>query len=479
MARSHPVIVWFRQDLRLADNPALTHAVKSGAPVIPVYILDDICSGPWKMGGASRWWLHHSLNSLNESLSDNLACFQGDARMVMRDLCAATKASAVYWNRCYEPWRIQRDTDIKSMLDENGITAESYNASLLFEPWTIKKDDGTPYKVFTPFFRRGCLGSAKQPPDPLPAIHQIDFAPRPQDSLSVDALELLPRHPRWDKKMDCHWSIGELGAKKRLDAFLDHGLKGYKEGRNYPALNHVSRLSPHLHFGEISPRTAWHKARTCMVSDQAETDGDCFLSELGWREFSHSLLYYNHDLPTNALQTRFNNFPWARDDKALDRWQRGETGYPIVDAGMRELWETGYMHNRVRMIVGSFLVKDLMLHWTEGEKWFWDCLADADLANNAASWQWIAGCGADAAPYFRVFNPVGQGEKFDPKGEYVRRFIPEIAKLPDDLIHKPWEAPDLILKGAGITRGKTYPLPMVDHKAARERALTAFQSTKL
>lgn len=431
------------------------------------------------MGGASRWWLHHSLNSLNESLSGNLACFQGDARMVMRDLCAATKASAVYWNRCYEPWRIQRDTDIKSMLDENGITAESYNASLLFEPWTIKKDDGTPYKVFTPFFRRGCLGSAKQPPDPLPAIRKIDFAPRPKTALSIDALGLLPRYPRWDKKMDQYWSIGEAGARKRLNTFLDDGLKGYKEGRNYPALNHVSRLSPHLHFGEISPRTAWHKARTCMISDQAETDGDCFLSELGWREFSHSLLYYNHDLPTNALQTRFNNFPWARDDKALDRWQRGETGYPIVDAGMRELWETGYMHNRVRMIVGSFLVKDLMLHWTEGEKWFWDCLADADLANNAASWQWIAGCGADAAPYFRVFNPVGQGEKFDPKGEYVRRFIPEIAKLPDDLIHKPWEAPDLILKGAGISRGKTYPLPMVDHKAARERALTAFQSTKL
>lgn len=431
------------------------------------------------MGGASRWWLHHSLNSLNESLSGNLACFQGDARMVMRDLCAATKASAVYWNRCYEPWRIKRDTDIKSILEENGVAAESYNASLLFEPWTVKKDDGTPYKVFTPFFRRGCLGSDKQPPDPLPAIRKIDFAPRPQDSLSVDALELLPRHPRWDKKMDRHWSIGEAGAKKRLDAFLDHGLKGYKEGRNYPALDHVSRLSPHLHFGEISPRTAWHKARACMVANHAETDGDCFLSELGWREFSHSLLYYNHDLPTQALQTRFNNFPWARDDKALDRWQRGETGYPIVDAGMRELWETGYMHNRVRMIVGSFLVKDLLLHWTDGEKWFWDCLADADLANNAASWQWIAGCGADAAPYFRVFNPVGQGEKFDPKGEYVRRFIPEIAKLPDDLIHKPWEAPDLILKGAGISRGKTYPLPMVDHKAARERALTAFQSTKL
>jgi deoxyribodipyrimidine photo-lyase len=270
-----------------------------------------------------------------------------------------------------------------------------------------------------------------------------------------------------------------LAQKRGWIAFLDHGLKGYKEGRNYPALDHVSRLSPHLHFGEVSPRTAWHKARACMVADQAETDGDCFLSELGWREFSHSLLYYNHDLPTNALQTRFNNFPWARDDKALDRWQRGETGYPIVDAGMRELWETGYMHNRVRMIVGSFLVKDLLLHWTDGEKWFWDCLADADLANNAASWQWIAGCGADAAPYFRVFNPVGQGEKFDPKGEYVRRFIPEIEKLPDDLIHKPWEAPDLILKGAGISRGKTYPLPMVDHKAARERALTAFQSTKL
>lgn len=479
MAKAAPVIVWFRQDLRLADNPALTHAVKSGAPIIPVYILDDINAGPWKMGGASRWWLHHSLNSLNESLSGNLTCFRGDARTVIRELCQTTKASAVYWNRCYEPWRIKRDTDIKSMLEESGVAVESYNASLLFEPWTVKKDDGTPYKVFTPYFRRGCLGSIKQPPEPLPSIRKIDFAPKPKVALNIDALELLPRHPRWDKKMDHYWLIGETGARKRLGAFLDDGLKGYKEGRNYPALDHVSRLSPHLHFGEISPRTAWHKARERMIADRAETDGDCFLSELGWREFSHSLLYYNHNLPTNALQTRFNQFPWARDDKALDRWQRGETGYPIVDAGMRELWETGYMHNRVRMIVGSFLVKDLLLHWTEGEKWFWDCLADADLANNAASWQWIAGCGADAAPYFRVFNPVGQGEKFDPKGEYVRRFIPEIAKLPDDLIHKPWAAPDLILKGAGITRGKTYPSPMVDHKTARERALVAFQSTKL
>lgn len=479
MPSTTPVIVWFRQDLRLADNPALSDAVKSGAPLIPVYILDDESAGEWKMGSASRWWLHHSLHALSKSLSGNLHCFKGDARTVMADLVKSTKASAVYWNRCYEPWRVARDTDIKSLLEDMDVEAKSYNGSLLFEPWVVKKDDGTPYKVFTPFFRRGCL-NAPQPPEPLPVPKKINFADKPASALPIDALKLLPvkPEPRWDKQLEPHWVIGEDGAKKRLAHFLDVGLKGYKEGRNNPAEDHVSRLSPYLHFGEISPRTAWHAIRARMVADHAETDGDHFLSELGWREFSHSLLYYNHDLPHEPLQKRFHAFPWHKDDKALHAWQRGQTGYPIVDAGMRELWQTGYMHNRVRMIVGSFLVKNLLLHWTEGEKWFWDCLVDADLANNAASWQWIAGCGADAAPYFRIFNPMGQGEKFDSNGVYVRRYCPELAKLPNDMIHRPWEAPPLMLKEAGVTLGETYPHPIVDHKVARDKALAAFQATK-
>ena len=479
MSSPAPVILWFRQDLRLADNPALNDAVKSGAPVIPVYILDNDNPGPWKMGGASRWWLHHSLNALSESLSGNLFCYRGDARTVLADLAKSTKASAVVWNRCYEPWRVKRDTEIKLLLEESSVEAKSFNSSLLFEPWIIKKEDGTPYKVFTPYFRRGCM-NASQPPEPLPAPKKIIFADKPARSISIDALTLLPvkPEPRWDKQLEPYWTIGEKGAKKRFVHFLDKGLRGYKEGRNNPAEDHVSRMSPYLHFGEISPRTLWHDVRARMVANHVETDGDHFLSELGWREFSHSLLYFNHDLPTEPLQKRFNAFPWVKDDRSLRAWQRGMTGYPIVDAGMRELWQTGYMHNRVRMIVGSFLVKDLLLHWSEGEKWFWDCLVDADLANNAASWQWIAGCGADAAPYFRIFNPTGQGEKFDPQGDYVRRFCPELSGLPNDLIHRPWEAPPLLLKEAGVTLGKTYPKPIVDHKLAREKALTAFQATR-
>lgn len=472
-----PVIFWLRQDLRLSDNPALLAAVQSGAPVLPIYILDDENAGPWQMGGASRWWLHHALTALDRALSWNLSCYRGDARRILPALVRKTGASRVYWNRCYEPWRMTRDASIKKTLEENGTGVESFNASLLYEPWTVKKDDGTPYRVFTPFFRKGCA-KAGEPPHPAPPPKTIAFAPKPEDSLGIDALGLLPRSPRWDRKMEQYWTIGEDGAQKRLNDFLDHGLNGYKQGRDYPARANVSRLSPHLHFGEISPRALYHAVRRRMAADGLETDGQHYLSELGWREFSYSLLYYNHTLPAEPLQPRFNAFPWDHNDTALAAWQRGETGYPIVDAGMRELWETGYMHNRVRMIVGSFLVKDLLLPWTAGEEWFWDCLVDADLANNAASWQWIAGCGADAAPYFRVFNPVGQGEKFDPEGDYVRRFVPEIAKLPDAFLHRPWEAPPLILKEAGITLGKTYPRPIVDHKQAREKALAAFQATK-
>lgn len=461
-----PVILWFRQDLRLHDNPALAAAVRSGADILPLYILDDGNAGRWAMGGASRWWLHHSLHKLNESLGGRLACFRGDATIVLKDVIERTGARAVYWNRCYEPWRMTRDAGIKAMVNGMGAAADSFNASLLYEPWTVKKADSTPYRVFTPFFRRGCLESG-EPPRPEKTPPPTGFFPF--DSMPIDALGLLPRAVRWDRKMEQHWTIGEAGALARMKNFLDEGLRGYKEGRDRPAAPHVSRLSPHLHFGEISPRTLWHAIRQRMAAQGLERDGDHYLSELGWREFSAHLLYHNHDLPLHPLQERFHHFPWDDNPAALTAWQRGETGYPIVDAGMRELWETGYMHNRVRMIVGSFLVKNLLLHWHHGQDWFWDCLVDADLANNAAGWQWIAGCGADAAPYFRIFNPVTQGEKFDPAGDYIRRFIPELAHMPDKFIHKPWDSP---------VPPAAYPAPIVDLAATRTRALSAFAATK-
>ncbi len=463
-------IVWFRQDLRLADNPALTEAVKSGAKIMPVYVLDNENAGAWKMGGASRWWLHHSLQSLNESLDGNLLLLKGDALVQIPALAQETGAKSIYWNRCYEPWRISRDKLIKETLKDIGVEAHSFNGSLLWEPWEVLKSDNTPYKVFTPFYRNGCL-SKDEPKKPLQKPKKISFTSH--KGLSLSALNLLPTKPRWDKKMEAYWQIGETGAHKQLSHFISHGLKGYKEGRNFMAADHVSRMSPRLHFGEVSSNQLWHAAR-----EKGGADVDTFCTELGWREFSYALLYHFPNLPEKNFQPRFDQFPWTTNEKHLRAWQHGQTGYPVVDAAMRELWETGYMHNRARMIVGSFLVKHLLLDWRDGERWFWDCLVDADLANNAASWQWIAGSGADAAPYFRIFNPVTQGEKFDGNGEYVRRFVPELSKLPNKYLHKPWEAPPDILKKAGVELGKTYPKPIVDHDEARKRALEAFKETK-
>ena len=468
---TQPVILWFRQDLRLKDNPALRAAHETGQPILPVYILDDENSGEWKMGAASRWWLHESLTSLDKSLGNKLCLAKGNAIDVLSSLIEETNATAVYWNRCYEPWRIKRDTKLKETFKDKNIHAESFNGALLFEPHTTLKDDGTPYKVFTPYYNKGCIGR-NEPPTPEPAPKNPNFFDH--TALSLDDLKLLPDIP-WHEKMAGHWQPGEDGAHARLNDFLENGLKGYKDGRNHPAQNNVSRLSPYLHFGEISPNEVWHAAKPKMIAERCEKDGEHFLSELGWREFSNNLLYHFPDMTRKNLQNKFDTFPWKDDDEALERWQKGQTGYPIVDAGMRELWETGYMHNRVRMIVGSFLVKNLLLHWHLGEDWFWDTLVDADLANNSSSWQWIAGCGADAAPYFRIFNPVTQGQKFDADGTYVRRYVPEIADLPDKYLHNPWEAKDEILADAKIELGKTYPKPIVDLKASRERALEAFK----
>lgn len=436
------------------------------------------------MGGASRWWLHHSLCALSKSLDHRLLVLKGDPLALLPALAKALNTDAIYWNRCYEPWRIKRDAQLKKMLQDSGHDVQSFKGSLLWEPWQILKKDQTPYRVFTPFYRRGCL-SAEQPGQPLPPPPTLSLLPPSSlhnyatnlDLAGIQALSLLPVFG-WDATMQNTWHTGEAAAQKRLQAFLNTGLFGYKEGRNFPERNNVSRLSPHLHFGEISPRQIWHAANGAGLASGAENDLDCFLSEIGWREFSYSLLYHNPELPRIAIQARFNAFPWQKNPALLQAWQQGNTGIPLVDAGMRELWQTGYMHNRVRMVVGSFLVKNLLLHWHEGEAWFWDCLVDADLAANSASWQWIAGCGADAAPYFRVFNPVTQSEKFDAKGGYLRRYLPELERLPDKYIHAPFAAPANILAEAGVRLGENYPEPVVDLKISREAALAAFKTLR-
>jgi len=473
---SKTAIIWFRQDLRLTDNPALIHALQNGYDIVPLYILDDDNADDWAMGGASRWWLHHSLQSLNKSLGGNLVIRNGDAAQIIPKLIKDIKVDAIFWNRCYEPWRIKRDKSIKESLE---IETQSFNASLLWEPWEPMKPDGTPYKVFTPFYRKGCLGHS-QPAETQSAPKDISYAAFDARG-DIDDLKLLP-DISWDAGFKDYWQPGEDGARACLKSFLGNGLSGYKENRNRPDDEHsTSRLSPHLHFGEISPRQCWHDARAVQAAgDAPENDVDHFCSELGWREFSYTQLYHQPHITWENLQEKFNIFPWnaQRDSKDLKAWQKGQTGIPIVDAAMRQLWQTGWMHNRCRMIVGSLLVKNLMIHWHRGEEWFWDCLIDADLANNAASWQWIAGCGADAAPYFRIFNPVTQGEKFDPDGDYVREFVPELKDMPAKYIHSPWDAPNDVLQKAGVTLGDTYPAPIVDLKKSRQRALDAFTSLK-
>ncbi len=463
-------IFWFRQDLRIADNPGLFEAAQHGA-VLPVYILDtDELS---KMGSASQWWLHHSLNALNESLDNTLNVYVGSSKNILLEILQKNAIQAVYWNRCYEPWRIENDSLIKAELKNINIECKSFNGSLLWEPWDVLKKDKTPYKVFTPFYTRGCL-QARSPRHPLPKPEKLTLIKDLHNLTTLGNLELLPK-VRWDKQMKACWEIGEHAAKSKLIEFLDDGLQGYKENRNYPFKKNVSRLSPHLHFGEISPNQAWHGAQAQGLSHGWTKDSDCFLSELGWREFSHSLLYHFPDFPNKNFQQKFDNFPWANNPLYLKAWQTGQTGYPIVDAGMRELWQTGYMHNRVRMIVGSFLVKNLLQHWHFGRDWFWDCLVDADLANNSSGWQWIAGSGADASPYFRIFNPITQGEKFDPDGKYTRSLVLELNRLPNKYLFKPWEAPENVLKSAGVVLGGTYPNPIVDLKVSRNKALEAYK----
>jgi deoxyribodipyrimidine photo-lyase len=465
--KTDTTIFWFRQDLRLSDNPGLFEATQNGN-IIPVYILDDSYANDFKMGAASKWWLHSSLHALNNSLDGKLNVYKGDSFEVLLKIIKENKATAVYWNRCYEPWRIKNDTYIKSGLKEKSIKCKSFNASLLWEPWETCKGDNAPYKVFTPFYKNARTQNIRKPLPKPQTMYRSLISPH-----TIDDLGLMP-NVAWYKTMES-WEIGEIAAQKKLSHFLEYGLNDYKEGRNHPAKKNVSRLSPHLHFGEISPNQIWHEA-TCKK--EMEANLAVFLSELGWREFSYSLLYHFPNLPTINFQNKFDHFPWELNQDFLKAWQQGKTGYPIVDAGMRELWQTGYMHNRVRMIVGSFLVKNLTLHWHHGRDWFWNCLVDADLASNSASWQWIAGCGADAAPYFRIFNPVLQGEKFDPIGEYTLSFVPELAQLPLKYLFKPWEAPLHILKNANVILGQTYPKPIVNIDTSRKHALACYQSIR-
>ncbi len=479
-----PVVVWFRSDLRIGDNPALSAAIASGRPVLPIFILDETSADLRALGGASRWWLHGALESLSRDLAKcgaTLVFFRGQSDEIIAKLVAETGTKSVLWNRRYGKAERALDSEIKTALQEKGVEAKSFNGHLLYEPWEVATQAGTPMKVFTPFWRAARARGA--PASPLPAPSAINGARITVDhwpqNVTLDSLALKPSSPDWSKEMATLWSPGEAGARRNLSVFLAGPINGYGENRNRPDMASTSRLSPHLRFGEISPRQIWHA--TQYARDSGETPGkdhdiEKFLSEVGWREFAFHLLYHFPDLRTDNFQPRFDAFPWSDNPAGLAAWKKGMTGYPIVDAGMRELWRTGWMHNRVRMVVGSFLVKHLLIDWRRGEEWFWDTLLDADPANNTASWQWIAGSGADASPYFRIFAPVLQGEKFDPKAEYVRKYVPEIANLPDAFIHKPWAAPPEILKRAGVTLGVTYPRPIVIHEQARDKALAAFKA---
>ncbi|MBC7951282.1 MAG: deoxyribodipyrimidine photo-lyase [Rhodospirillaceae bacterium] len=465
-SESAPVIVWFRRDLRLADNPALTEAAALGRPVIAIYIHQP--DGVWREGGASRWWLHHSLDSLGRSLwalGIKLHLLRGPAEDVLIRLAQQTGAHSVLWNRRTEPWANHQDTALASTLTGLGITPRSFNAALLFKPGIITTQAGRPFKVFTPFWK-ACLAA----PPPAPPLAS-PAALRPWNGTlageSLDQWGLLPTKPDWAGGLRQSWQPGEAVAQSRLTEFLSESLTEYAVNRDHPAQPGTSRLSPHLHFGEISPRQMFHAIRRTA---EPGLGSERFLAELGWREFSAHLLHDYPDLPARPLRREFENLPWRHDPDGLTAWQQGRTGYPIVDAGMRQLWATGWMHNRVRMVAASFLVKDLLIPWQDGEAWFWDTLVDADLASNAASWQWVAGCGADAAPFFRVFNPVLQSEKFDPTGAYVRQWCPELAALPDKWLHQPWRAPADVLRRAGVVLNK----PLVDHDMARKRALAAF-----
>ena len=433
-------IVWFRRDLRLTDNPALCWAAANG-PIVPVYIVDAIDDA---IGGASKWWLYQSLAALKHTLP-SLRVIHGDALGTIHGLARDTGAKNVVWNRLYTPDTIERDSRLKTELTIAGFTVQSFNASLLHEPWEAKTKQGGPYKVFTPYWRQARHLAVSD----VLAVPDIAQTGASSDSVPTFA-------PKWANGWSDIWTPGEAGAQERLSDFLTESLHGYSTRRDRPAHTATSRLSAHLHFGDISPKQVFQQTLAHVHAHPAhENDAEKFLSELGWREFAHHLLYHQPSMLTENIRPSFDNYPWRDDDSAFDAWTRGQTGYALVDAGMRELWQTGYMHNRVRMVAASFLVKHLQIHWRKGARWFMDTLVDADPANNAAGWQWVAGSGADAAPYFRIFNPSQQAKKFDPEGAYVRCWCPDLFDGSD-----------------------TYPEPIIEHAFARQRALDGYAKIK-
>ncbi len=473
-------IVWFRQDLRLSDNPALKTAITECEQVIPVFVDDPLPGTISSIGEASRVWLHHALDALMRSLAahgNHLEIRQGDPLTELTSLLSATGATAVYWNRAYDPATKQRDSEIKTALSEQA-TVTSSNGLLLVEPWHLTKGDGSPYRVFTPFWRRLLVVMSEQDSKPLatPRKGTLERRLSVGDSLALGDLDLLPARD-WGETMMSYWSVGETSAAKALKKFLHTAVSQYGDQRDIPSVEGTSRLSPALHTGEISARQVMSAIRATGEDITVKGSGiEAYAREIGWREFATHLIYHFPHTVTEPLDTRFTRFPWAPEgnvtDTRLTRWQRGQTGVPIVDAGMRELYATGWMHNRVRMVVASYLVKNLLIPWQSGEAWFRHTLVDADVASNVMGWQWAAGSGADAAPFFRIFNPVLQGEKFDKAGHYVRRWVPELTDVPDRFIHKPWELPR-------EDQPTDYPSPLVDLKASREAALAAFSTIKL
>lgn len=472
----NPTIVWFRHDLRIEDQPALSTGIKRGNPIIPLFIWAPEEEGEWAPGGASKWWLHGSLISLQNELHKlglNLILRFNHSLETLIDIIQQTKANTVYWNRCYEPHIVKRDAKIKAELNRLGVKVEIFNGGLLYDPWMVLNKQNKSYQVFTPFWKACC--EKGEPPLPLPKPKSATPFKGNIESESVESFQLIPKI-HWDLGLNAKWVPGTTAALHKLKYALENVISDYKEHRDFPSIQGTSELSPYLSHGDISPRMIWHYVKQ-KYSDQNQAQP--FLRQLGWREFAYYLLYHFPHTPNEPLHENFNAFPWEKNENDLKAWQKGVTGYPIVDAGMRQLWQTGWMHNRVRMIVGSFLVKDLRIHWIEGARWFWDTLVDADLANNTLGWQWVGGCGADAAPYFRIFNPITQGEKFDSEGIYIRQWIPEIRLLPNKWIHRPWEAPQEVLREVNVILGRTYPKPIVDHVIARKKALDAFEQVKI
>ncbi len=457
-----PIIVWLRNDLRLEDNPALFYAAKQMCPVILLYIYSEDDQRPYPIGAAAKWWLHHSLKAFSKSIAEQLILRKGNVLDILLELAEKTKARAIFYNKRYSPHEISHDATYGKELLKKGLEFKAHDGNLLIEPSELLNQQGKPFQVYTPFYTAAMKFFDVK--EPLSIPKELQFYSQNLASLSLDALDLLPK-TEWTKGIQEAWNPGEEGAEKELSSFCKNNQASYAKDRDIPSVMGTSRLSPHLHFGEISIRKVYAKT----------WNNESYRRELYFREFAHSLLFHFPETPSKPLHARFLHFPWKKNEIFLQAWKKGLTGYPIVDAGMRELWQTGWMHNRVRMIVGSFLVKHLLISWHEGLKWFWDTLVDADLANNTFGWQWVAGCGADAAPYFRIFNPTLQGEKFDPEGLYVKKYVPELSLVPPKYIHKPWKMEASELKICGVELGKNYPHPIVDHDKARVYALDCFK----